>query len=263
VHGKKLPWVRESPSPRIFYGDIKLVEISIIIPTLNEGTNLIRCLESISKQNFRDYEIIISDSNSKDNTKKIAKDYGATVIEGPKKGPGFARNLGAKYSNGNILLFIDADTILNERDTLQCIYNIMKHKDIVGGTSTFSTFDGNRLEKFIFDASSKFMKLLNTMKIKVAPGYFIFVKKDIFEKVGGFDIELPYCEDHDLMKRISKFGKTVIINKRILSSSRRLTKRGLVGTFIDYIPPTITYIVSKDLMKKKFKFNPSSSFSNR
>ena len=84
--------------------------LSIIIPTLNEEEYLPRLLDSIKKQRFTDYEIIISDAGSSDKTLPIAQMHGCRIAEGglPAKG----RNNGAKIAKGDILFFLDADTIL-------------------------------------------------------------------------------------------------------------------------------------------------------
>ena len=85
--------------------------LSIIIPTLNEEKYLPLLLESIKKQkDFFDYEIIVADAGSKDKTLEIAKNYGCITVGGGL--PSKARNEGAKITNGNTLLFLDADVIL-------------------------------------------------------------------------------------------------------------------------------------------------------
>ncbi|MBU0615524.1 MAG: glycosyltransferase, partial [Nanoarchaeota archaeon] len=86
--------------------------LSIIIPTLNEEKHLPRLLDSITRQRFKDYEIIVADNNSKDKTRDIAKKFGAKVVPGGL--PAKARNLGAKAAKGNILLFLDSDVILSK-----------------------------------------------------------------------------------------------------------------------------------------------------
>ena len=91
--------------------------LSIIIPTLNEEKYLPKLLESIKKQSFKDYEIIVADANSKDKTRKIARDYGCKITSGGIL-PAVARNNGAKKAAGEILLFIDADCII-ENNFLQ------------------------------------------------------------------------------------------------------------------------------------------------
>ena len=90
---------------------LKAIMLSIVIPTFNEEKYLPKLLESLKKQTFQQYEIIVADNNSKDNTRQLAKKYGCNVIGGGL--PGIARNKGANTANYD-LLFLDADIILDD-----------------------------------------------------------------------------------------------------------------------------------------------------
>ena len=93
-------------------------KVSIIIITLNEEKYLPRLLDSLKQQTYKDFEIIVSDSNSNDKTVEIAKEYSKNFKEfsikklGIAKGPAYGRNQGAKLAKYENLLFLDADTIL-------------------------------------------------------------------------------------------------------------------------------------------------------
>ena len=102
------------------------MELSIIIPTLNEEKYLPKLLESIKKQNIKSYEIIVADSNSNDKTREIARKFGCKVVKG-RKNPGSGRNNGAKVAKGSILFFIDADCYI-EDNFLQKALNKTKDK---------------------------------------------------------------------------------------------------------------------------------------
>src|ERR1700722_20305548 len=84
--------------------------ISIIIPSLNEEKYLPATLESIKRQDFKDCEIILADAGSTDKTLEIAAQYGCRVIEGGL--PARGRNNGAQVAKGDILFFLDADSML-------------------------------------------------------------------------------------------------------------------------------------------------------
>lgn len=94
--------------------------LSIIIPTYNEEEYLPVLLESIKQQDFSDYEIIVADADSKDNTVKIAEEYGCIVVEGGM--PAVGRNNGAKVAKGDYLLFLDSDLKLTEDYLAKVIY---------------------------------------------------------------------------------------------------------------------------------------------
>jgi glycosyltransferase involved in cell wall biosynthesis len=90
------------------------MKVSIIIPTYNEEKVIIKCLKSLSKQTYKDIEIIVVDDGSTDKTLKVLSglrisDFGFRILRAEHRGPGAARNLGAKKAKGEILVFVDAD----------------------------------------------------------------------------------------------------------------------------------------------------------
>ncbi len=82
---------------------------SIIIPVYNVEKYLKKCLDSVVKQTFKDYEIIIVNDGTKDNSMDIAKDYDATIIYQENQGLSAARNTGVRYAKGEYLIFLDSD----------------------------------------------------------------------------------------------------------------------------------------------------------
>ena len=105
--------------------------LSVIIPTFNEEKYLPKLLESIKKQTYKDYEIIVADATSKDRTRQMAKKYNCRVIKGGM--PAIGRNNGAKIAKGDILLFLDADSII-EKDFISnaLIYMKKRKLDVAG-----------------------------------------------------------------------------------------------------------------------------------
>src|SRR3989344_5050591 len=100
--------------------------LSIIIPAHNEQDYILKTIDSIKKQNFKDYEIIVVLDGCTDNTLKLIKNkVDKIIILKNKKGPAIAKNEGAKVSNGDILVFLDADTLL----TLSLLNVIESEKD--------------------------------------------------------------------------------------------------------------------------------------
>src|ERR1700730_13067762 len=89
------------------------IRISVVIPVRDGRMFLARCLEALSRSNYRNVETIVVDDCSSDSTSQIADSYGAHCLRTPRTlGPGGARNLGARHAMGEILAFIDADVVL-------------------------------------------------------------------------------------------------------------------------------------------------------
>jgi glycosyltransferase involved in cell wall biosynthesis len=237
-----------------------MVTLSIVIPTYNEGKYLGKLLKSIKKQDFHDYEILVSDSKSRDNTVSLAKKFGAKVISGPRKGPGYARNIGGKKAKGRVLLFLDADVILPHKNIFSKVIYAVSREHFVGGTSTFKAAEGTKTARFFFRLASKILSSLYALKKPIgAPGFFIFVRKDIFNRVHGFDTELPYCEDHDFSMKMRKFGKLKLLKEKILVSSRRFKTGGIKNIIKEFYFTTRFFIQGKDYFeKRKIKFKPAN-----
>src|SRR5271169_6350128 len=90
------------------------VTISVIVPVYNSAGYLRTCLEHLRRSSFREYECIVVDDGSTDNSADVARESGVTVFStGGRRGPAFARNLGAKSAKGEILFFIDADVCVS------------------------------------------------------------------------------------------------------------------------------------------------------
>src|SRR5437868_1959800 len=92
---------------------MKSPAVSVVIPAYNEATYIDRLLEALSKQSFKDFEVIVSDAQSIDGTEEIINNFkdrlNSKFIESPPKGPAHGRNIGAKLAKGEWLLFLDAD----------------------------------------------------------------------------------------------------------------------------------------------------------
>src|SRR3989344_4482953 len=130
--------------------------LSIIIPTLNEEKYLPLLLDSIREQNFNDYEIIVSDAGSKDNTINIAKKYGCIIVGGGLVSKG--RNNGAKVANGDILLFLDSDTILQPSFLGNALKEFKEKRLGIAGFPPMP-INGKTIDKLVHNFFSKWMEL--------------------------------------------------------------------------------------------------------
>ncbi len=178
--------------------------LSIIIPTLNEEKYLPLLLESIKKQDFKDYEIIVADAGSRDNTVKIAREYGCRIVPGglPAKG----RNNGAKIASGDILFFLDADTILPNDNFLTDSLQEFDLRKLGIGSFCIEPYPPNKMAKFLLDVFYNRL-IISLEKILPHSATGILAKKDIFDKINGYDESIKLSEDHDLARRAAKITK--------------------------------------------------------
>lgn len=226
--------------------------LSIIIPTLNEEKYLPLLLDSIKKQDFNDYEIIVADAGSKDKTIEIAKSFGCILVSGglPAKG----RNNGAKVARGDTLFFIDADTILSDNFFEKSLeeFNLRK-MDIA--SFCLHPFPKQKLSYFLVNTFyNKMIVALEDISPHSAVG--ILVKKSLFEKLNGYDETIKLAEDHDLSRRAKKDKVGIIRSAEILVSDRRWRTDGWVKTGAKYFLCELHMIfigsVKSDIFKYKF-----------
>jgi glycosyltransferase involved in cell wall biosynthesis len=224
--------------------------LSIIIPTLNEEKYLPILLSQIKKQNFSDYEIIVADAGSTDRTVEIAQSFGCKIVKGGL--PARGRNEGAKVAKGDILLFMDADNIYLPNGFLEKLIFEFKKRNL--GVASFPIYPkGNFIDKTCYFFYNKFVEIFQNWTAFATN--CVLIKREIFEKVGGFDEQILIGEDHDLAKRakkISKFG--FIKTEPILTSPRRFELEGRIKTYGKYILAGVYMMFFGPVKKKIFEY---------
>lgn len=197
-------------------------EFSVIIPAHNEEEYISKTIESLNKSGVY-FELIVVCDSCEDRTKEVAKNYTENVFEVNFKNVSKARNFGAKKSSSNILIFLDADTIVSD-NYLSEIYEMTKLHDL--GCARWASESKTILGKYITWASTNYSK-------KNIGGNF-FIKRDLFEKVGGFNESMKKGEDTDLGERAKKLGANYIFMEKcfIIPSERRYRDNGYIKMII-------------------------------
>jgi glycosyltransferase involved in cell wall biosynthesis len=226
-----------------------MVKISFIIPALNEEKYIEKTLLSIKNQNFpkKDYEIIVSDGKSDDDTVRIAKKYTSKIVSKKNKTISDARNQGAKIAKGEILVFVDSDTSL-EPSLAKSVVKTFKDKRVVGAYLKYKYDFDSILLVFI---NSVFLVLFFFIsffipRITSVSGMCIIARKKSFEKINGFNPDLKTREDVDLYLRLKKIGRFVLINENAHTSNRRFKKMGFFGTIKYYLTDVYEHTFKKD-----------------
>ncbi|MBI5075930.1 MAG: TIGR04283 family arsenosugar biosynthesis glycosyltransferase [Nitrospirae bacterium] len=197
--------------------------ISIIIPTLNEELLIARCIDALGTEGFPG-EIIVADGGSADRTREIALSRNRVMVIDSPKGRGTQMNAGSAVAAGDILLFLHADTIL-EQGWAEELCSALDDRSVVGGAFRFC----------IDDPSSKFRLVEAWVNMRCRAfglpygDQAIFIRKSIFEKLGGYKAIL-LMEDVDIIKRMKKLGRIAVLQKKAVTSGRRWISRGLLRT---------------------------------
>lgn len=181
------------------------VNVSIIIPAKDEEEYIGDCLRCLN-QAIAEYggciEVIIVDNGSKDSTKDIAKEFKCKIIEAPGVSIGAARNAGVREAKGEIIAFLDADCLVHPKWITYCIEHV---KDVqIGAVGTRNIPDIRKatwVERCFYKLISgaerpNYVDWLGTLNL--------FVRKDLFNEVGGFDESLKTAEDVNLGYKISQ-----------------------------------------------------------
>ena len=237
------------------------MKLSFSIPAHNEEILLYKCLDSVENEikeetqncnlNGVDIEIVVVNNNSIDNTKYVALSYfekfkklnvNLKVIDENKKGLLFARQAGFINSDGDIVANIDSDAYLTKGWLVKVINEFEKDKTLVALSGPQIYCDLSSYEKllakifyfpgYLFHIIS--LKLFN--KGKMLQGGNFIIKREVWEKAGGFDTSIEfYGEDTDVVKRIASYGKVIWTwNLPIYASGRRIKKEGILKTGFHY-----------------------------
>ncbi len=210
--------------------------ISVIIPALNEEKYIENTLRAIKNQDYKgSYEIIVADGISTDKTVEIAKKYTNKIIRVRKKGIGAGRNAGALHAKGDILLFVDADTIPSA-NLFSNIVKAFKKRDVVAAACKFYPINPDKSIATIYKIYNKFMKLSIKFKNAGIAGMCCAYRTSIFRQLGGFDETLSTFEDADLSRRANKLGRIILLKNTVaLTSGRRIAKWGAKNAFFSYL----------------------------
>jgi glycosyltransferase involved in cell wall biosynthesis len=203
-----------------------MVKFSIVIPAYNEAEYLDETLRALRNQTIKNYEIIVKDGSSRDQTVKVAKQLADKVISNHDSSIGDARNQGAKYAEGEVLVFVDADSLLPP-ETLERFNKLLDEENVVGGSCRKVPASGSFLDKFFYEFINLSTYISSLLSLGGAHGNCMVIKKRVFQQIGGFNPKIIVAEEQDLVRKALKFGKIVfLLDTFVLENPRRLRKWG-------------------------------------
>jgi glycosyltransferase involved in cell wall biosynthesis len=192
---------------------------SFIIPAYNEAALIGRTLDVLRESAAQlpgGFEIIVANDDSSDGTPQIAREKGAKVIDVKKRQIAAVRNAGASIAMGEILVFVDADTLV-PANTLLAMEKLLQRPDIVAGGARLD-FDrpppwwgriGARFFLFVYFAQ------------RLAAGGFLFARRDAFDKAGRWDERYFAGEEIHLSRALKRLGKLRILREPVITSARK------------------------------------------
>ncbi len=193
--------------------------ISFVVPAHDEEALLPRTLESLhaaARAAGVAYEIVVADDDSADATPRIAAERGARVERIAARCIAAARNAGASASSGEILVFVDADTVVPE-ETLAALVAAVERGAAGGGATV--VFDGE-----IPLWARGFLFVLNPLmrRARLSGGCFLFARREAFDAAKGFDESVLVSEEIGFCRRLRRCGPFVVLRERVVTSGRKL-----------------------------------------
>jgi glycosyltransferase involved in cell wall biosynthesis len=180
--------------------------VSVIIPTYNRGWILQEAIDSVLAQKFTDYELIVVDDGSTDNTRQILDSYGGdiTVLQQANQGVSAARNRGIAESRAQLLAFLDSDDLwLPQKLTRQVAFFKTSPEALICQTEETWVRNGVRVNPAKRHRKRSGMIFEPSLDLCLVSPSAVMIRKTLFGTVGTFDERLPACEDYDLWLRVS------------------------------------------------------------
>ena len=233
---------------------------SIIIPTLNEEKFLPRLLNCLKKQKEKDFEIIIVDGGSTDNTIKKAKEYTQffqklKILTTNFKNVAKQRNLGAQKAKGDFLVFIDADSKISPTFLSRTKKALLKKPGLIFLPKILPDIKTPDIS-LLFEIAYVLIEASQLTPKPFSSGGHLIVRREIFNILGGFDENVIMSEDHELIQRARKYGiiAKMLPEAKFIISLRRMQKEGRLKFFLKYLYTAAQTLISGKVEKSIFEY---------
>jgi glycosyltransferase involved in cell wall biosynthesis len=193
--------------------------ISVVIPTYNRASFLKEAIDSVLSQIYRDFELIVVDDGSTDDTPKLLLSYGKKikVITKANKGPSSARNRGIKAAKGKWIAFLDSDDVWKPDKLEKQVQFIKENPDIkICQTEEIWIRNGKRVNPRKKHEMHSGWIYEQCLPLCIVSPSSVMIHGDVFEKVGLFDETLLACEDYDLWLRIAPHYPICLVREKLI-----------------------------------------------
>ncbi len=223
--------------------------ISVIIPAFNEEKYIEKTVDAVLSQNYKKFEVIVVPNGCSDATEKVLNKYMSDnrvkMFSQKEAKVSKARNKGAQFAKGEILIFLDADVIVSD-GFLKSVQEHFGEEHAVA-----STIFAPDLKKMRYLVYAFGKNVVHKSKIYHGSAGSIICRKKDFDVLNGFNENLVIKEDSDLINRLRTYGRYTCIPHKVEVSMRRLEKWGLLQS---------GYFFTKEWAKKKLGFKLSEDY---
>lgn len=242
---------------------MKFEKISVIIPALNEEKLIGKVLEQFKPDVKKKYnlEVIVSDGGSEDNTLNLLNGSVDKLIHPDKKNKqniAIGRNNGANNSSGDVLVFLNADTVFGDIDiffsTLEKAFS--ENTKTIALSCPVKIFPEEEIlsDKIFHFFYNNYIKLLNKLIFGMGRGECHIVKREYFFQIKGYNENFALGEDFDLYKRLKKIGKIKFEDGCLVyESPRRFRKYGYIRVLADWVLNSFSIVLLKRPIYKDWK----------
>ena len=193
--------------------------ISFIVPAYNEEQCLAATLDAVHAAGLalgEAYEVVVADDGSTDRTAAVAVEKGAVLVSATHRQIAATRNSGARKTTGDLLIFVDADTVVNV-DVVRAAVQAMRQGAVGGGAGMRFDEPAPWFARFLLAFVVLFFRATG-----LATGCFLFCTRAAFDAVGGFDENYFGAEEIVMSRALKRQGRFVILKQAVTTSARKL-----------------------------------------
>ncbi len=193
--------------------------VSVVIPVFNREKMVQDAVESVLSQRFNDFELIVVDDGSTDDTPQILDRYAdrITVIRQENKGVSSARNAGIKAAQGTLVALLDSDDKWLPGKLSAQVDFFSRHKEaMICQTEEIWIRNGKRVNPKKYHKKYSGMIFEKCLPLCIVSPSAVMMKKELFDEMGLFDEMLPACEDYDMWLKISRKYPIHLINQPLI-----------------------------------------------
>jgi glycosyltransferase involved in cell wall biosynthesis len=196
------------------------MQVSVIIPTYNRAQRLGKAIDSVLAQSHQDFELIVVDDGSEDNTDELIENYNSDIvyIRQENSGAAAARNRGIEKARYNLLAFLDSDDWFAENKLKTQIEAMSQNPScLISHTNEIWYRNGQILNQKLKHKKSSGDIFAQSLELCAVGMSTIMIHKEIFDRYGFFDEGYPCCEDYEFWLRISAEEKFLLVKEPLTS----------------------------------------------